>query len=411
MLVIIALHGVVLTIDLVYHPPFSLPATSYEGLEYVISIFEIVCTFIYAAEFYMKIMAYSWIHVWDHGVKTYCKSIWRILDFIVLVAFVIQTCFNFNTLISNNPNYTKHYGLGYDILSLFRILRFVRLLSILKIFYPKLMRYLDRIVDSELAFTYELGKSYAMGEAEILEMLPYTIDNKKIREEIKQKIEHDKVVITKLLGLVQKEKPWIAITVKTKQAIRTILNSMKEAMNQLKIAGWIDNYEQEKLNQVMGDLYTKVNSIKTVQPSPPKVIFREVAWMAGDQPVIDFLFENVTVKKFEPGDIVFGEGQVADGIYIVVTGLLMLNYKPDTSFLTSLEEFGKIPIADYVTMIQYDEPTVDYIVSGNCLGERSILSERAYNCTITAEAHSQVYVLNKNIIRRAMELSPDPVVG
>lgn len=62
-----------------------------------------------------------------------------------------------------------------------------------------------------------------------------------------------------------------------------------------------------------------------MQPSAPKVIFKEVAWMSGDQPVIDFLFENVTVKKFEPGDVVFGEGQVADGIYIVVTGSTQLN--------------------------------------------------------------------------------------
>jgi sodium/hydrogen exchanger 10/11 len=68
------------------------------------------------------------------------------------------------------------------------------------------------------------------------------------------------------------------------------------------------------------ELYKKVNSITAVQPSPPKVIFKEVAWMADDEVVIDFLFENVTVKKFEPGDVVFGLGNVADGIYIVVTG-------------------------------------------------------------------------------------------
>jgi sodium/hydrogen exchanger 10/11 len=88
-----------------------------------------------------------------------------------------------------------------------------------------------------MAFTYELGKSYAAGEAEILDMLPHMIDNKVIREEVKQKSEKDKVLVTKLLGLVQKEKPWIAITVKTKQAIRTILNSMREAIYQLRMAG------------------------------------------------------------------------------------------------------------------------------------------------------------------------------
>lgn len=59
-----------------------------------------------------------------------------------------------------------------------------------------------------------------------------------------------------------------------------------------------------------------------VQPSSPKIIFKEVSWMAEDEDVINFLFENVTVKSFEPEEIVFGEGHVADGIYIVVTGSL-----------------------------------------------------------------------------------------
>jgi sodium/hydrogen exchanger 10/11 len=89
----------------------------------------------------------------------------------------------------------------------------------------------------------------------------------------------------------------------------------------------------------------------------------------------------------------------------------MITYEPEKNVIESLHEYGRLPIVDYLSSTQYEEPVVDYIVSGNCIGELSTLTGRFYNCVITAEAHSQVYVLKDRIIRRAMELSPDPIVG
>lgn len=71
----------------------------------------------------------------------------------------------------------------------------------------------------------------------------------------------------------------------------------------------------------MNELYKKVNSLGMVQPSEPKVVFKEIAWMPTEEKVIDFLFENVSLKKFEPGDVLFAEGEKSDGIYIVVMGI------------------------------------------------------------------------------------------
>lgn len=68
-------------------------------------------------------------------------------------------------------------------------------------------------------------------------MLDQMIPNAKVRQEMRQTMENDKLAVTKELGLIQKEKPWIAITVKTKQAIRTILNNMEVAIDDLRSSG------------------------------------------------------------------------------------------------------------------------------------------------------------------------------
>ncbi|XP_044263875.1 sodium/hydrogen exchanger 11-like isoform X4 [Tribolium madens] len=317
MLLVILVHACFLMAHLYFHSSIFTKNKQVHNrnLEVILLAINILFTFIYVLEFVIKIMAFSWVYIWSHGVRGYFKSVWNITDFLVIILNL--------------------FNVGIDLASF----------------------------------------------------------------------------IHNLEGVVQKERPWVAITVKTKQAIRTVLSSMNDAINQLKIAGWVDNYEQEKLEFAMAELYKKVNAIKMVQPSPPQVIFKEVSWMPIENEVIDYLFDNVSVKKFEPGDIVFGEGTVADGIYIVVTGLFMISYVPQSSVLNGLHSFGILPIVDYLAGTKYEEPSLDYIVSGNCMGELSTLTERAYNCTIMAESHSQVYVLNKAIIKQAMQLSPDPVKG
>lgn len=51
------------------------------------------------------------------------------------------------------------------------------------------------------------------------------------------RMEADRLAVTRHLGMIQKDRPWIAITVKTKQAIRATINSMLDAVNELKVSG------------------------------------------------------------------------------------------------------------------------------------------------------------------------------
>lgn len=73
----------------------------------------------------------------------------------------------------------------------------------------------------------------------------------------------------------------------------------------------------ESLNERLKYVRTKV---KSVQPSPPRVIFKEVPWMVDDDTVAEFLYENVITKVFDQGEVVCIDGEISDGIYIIVTG-------------------------------------------------------------------------------------------
>jgi CRP-like cAMP-binding protein len=53
--------------------------------------------------------------------------------------------------------------------------------------------------------------------------------------------------------------------------------------------------------------------------------------MGDDETIINYLYDNVTTKKFDPGDVVFSEGELVEGIYIVITGTvcISLSYHSD----------------------------------------------------------------------------------
>lgn len=53
----------------------------------------------------------------------------------------------------------------------------------------------------------------------------------------------------------------------------------------------------------------------------------------------------------------------------------------------------------------------DYLSCGNRMGELALLTNRPHRCSIISEAPSQVFIIPKEVLDRAKDLSPDPAIG
>lgn len=65
---------------------------------------------------------------------------------------------------------------------------------------PKIVEHLDKKIDVQLAHGYDVGKGFVTGELEVLKLLPRFVSDKHVLEEIKVKIETDRLAITKEIG-------------------------------------------------------------------------------------------------------------------------------------------------------------------------------------------------------------------
>ncbi|XP_068894518.1 sperm-specific sodium:proton exchanger-like isoform X3 [Tenebrio molitor] len=364
----------------------------------------------YLVEFWMKIFAYSWIHICQHGFATYFRSGWNIIDFIVLCSAFVDVIIDMVSIIRELINQDV-YEYVTLCLRLLRILGLLKMITIFRKTYGKIIKYFDFKINKHRALAYELGKNYVAGEEEILENLPHIVDNENIRESIKDQIDTDRLIISKLLGIAQKERPWIAVSVKTKLAASAVLESMKYDIKDLKISGWVDEVEYTKLKISLADRYKYVHRMKPIQPPAPRTIFENVPWMGSDQELINFLYNHVNTKKFDPGDVVLAEKTLTEGIYILIAGVFVLSYTAYPPDLKKLTTTGALPVVDYISSSKYNDTTYEYIVPGNSIGELGTLTKRPYNCVITAETYSQVYVLSREVIEAAMSNDSDPING
>ncbi|KAH0819940.1 hypothetical protein GEV33_002851 [Tenebrio molitor] len=318
----------------------------------------------YFVEFWLKVFAYSWIYVYKHGIRTYFK---------------LCTFFKSYRCCKKIPDVT--------------------------------LKYLNVKVNKHKSLAFELGKSYITGEEEILDNLENIVDNDQIRESVKKNTENDLLALSRCVGMAEKQSQWVATTVKTKSAMRMVLNSMKDDILELKVAGWIDDVEYNKLIKSLAERYQYINSITSIEPYAPKLIFREVVYMGDDETIINYLYDNVTTKKFDPGDVVFSEGELVEGIYIVITGMLLVTYIPKDDVKEKLKETGCLPVIDHICSSTYEETMYQYIVAGDTMGELATLSDRSYNGVIMTETYSQVFILPRETVKTAIKMDFDPVNG
>ncbi|KAJ8710687.1 hypothetical protein PYW08_009202 [Mythimna loreyi] len=341
------------------------------------------------------------------GFCGYFKSHWNKLDFFIivmatsdLVLDVIDAFTSWNKWSSVNSSFIT-------ATKLLRMLRFLRLCKLARVSVPKIMAYIDRMIDIQLAFGYDVGKGFVTGAQEVCTLLPQLVDNKQIYDNLTTKLDSDRLAVTRQLGLLQRDRPWTAITVKTRQATTSTLNIMILDAMQLKEEGFLDEMEYKLLlNAIQEKIQLCRHKGSLVAPSSPETQLRAVSWLQGNERIADFFLEHSEILNFNINDILISRGDEPKGLYILVSGLLEATYLPPDDEIDEA-----IPNYEFMTDLKFGEPSQDYIVSGNAVGVLGVLTNRPYSYTVRCDSAVQAYYITLPVIKEAFNLAPHPIMG
>ena len=114
-----------------------------------------------------------------------------------------------------------------------------------------MIRIVDYFINRQLRFGYDIGRGFVVGEDELLQRFDRISQvHEPIAEELKLRVEETRLEVIKSLGLIRKEHPGIALSVKTHHATRSVLNHCEDVLKQVMNNGLLDEMDAELLLQV-----------------------------------------------------------------------------------------------------------------------------------------------------------------
>ena len=127
-----------------------------------------------------------------------------------------------------------------------------------------------------------------------------------------------------------------------------------------------------------------INSVESVQRILDEVSLKRVvrSCLTSKLPEreLDYLVKTATIKRYGPGEVLFHQGDKADGLYLIRRGSVMI----------SRINNGK-------------EEVLSYVVAGNYVGEMALISDQPRSATVRTAAATEVIMLEASAVTAVLE--------
>lgn len=227
----------------------------------------------------------------------------------------------------------------------------------------------------------------------------------RLLKQLRSIVERNHQDAIKELGLLQRDHPEIAISVKTRQAARTVLNSARDTIHALMSGGLLDDAEASKLEEMIEiKMKRLVKFPPSIQPPTAEELLKNLPWLQNADKQIEFIKYRAKLLYFDYGDIVVHQGEQPRGIHLIVSGMVRLHgVKPALGTSSKGLEIDDEEDDDIPT--DKDGPTfTDYRSSGAIIGELNCLTQQRMEVTVTCETVAQTCYISIDDLFEAFDV-------
>ncbi|XP_074070587.1 solute carrier family 9 member C1 [Macrotis lagotis] len=325
--------------------------------------------FFYILEIIFKIIAMR---------KRFFLHIWNLFELAITLFTIIEEVINT----------TENISISHSQLMLFlKIVPLLRIFRLLKLITPVLLQLMNRRMSHQLSFRYAMLKGYVQGEADIACVIDQIASSKAVAQVLRNHVYKNAENAMKELGYLEYDHPDIAITMKTKEEIYTLLNMAEEILMSLETKGIISNTEVSVIRKEIFARKKEMFEFEPVikLPSLDEMLYN-IPWLSKSNIHIDYIKEKINILTFDCGNNIFEEGDDMTGIYLIISG----NIKRQSSR----------PFFGMNHMTLETEPTnhafyADYLNSGAIIGELNCLTNEPVEFTATCKTVVEAYFIPK----------------
>ncbi|XP_075856506.1 sodium/hydrogen exchanger 11 [Microcebus murinus] len=302
--------------------------------------------------------------------RIYFEQLWNTFEFLIVVVGIVDVfCLYFVKMRPDNLALIKFTVLiGY--------LRIIRFIPVLKTIIPMLIDITDVQIKKRLSLMYSITKGYVKSQEDAKLLIKQISSRESIYQKLYEILETNKREAIKELGLIEHEGRDVVIALKTKQAIRNVISKSLKNLTFLCSRGIIDKYEGIEMNKV---LLTKIKALNNFPmaippPTPDKYLYN-IIWLENKDVLIEFFKDRAKLAYFDYGDVICKEGEMPQGIYLIISGMAILHSLPPTFGIES----SLMPARESKAMF------TEYCTSGDIIGELSCLLKREIEYTVICE--------------------------
>ncbi|KAK7114505.1 hypothetical protein V1264_000560 [Littorina saxatilis] len=270
---------------------------------------------------------------------------------------------------------------------LFVLSRLVRLLGLVEIIpwiLEKFFKLLEQRISGQLGVGFDICCAYVTGQVEVSRWLEALVQDPAIVIELKRHCNKSKLEIIKTLGILALENPTIALSVKTRQAMRIVLNAEHDTVEELRSEGALQDSDAALLTK---DLEERMKKLLTAPPlvddDSEDSIIRNVGWVQGDEDLFHYIKDHMEIWSLKANTIITEQGQDDYSIYIIKSGVARLERATDKYFVS----------------------VMDYMTAGNVVGEINFLTKAIRFKTVRCETPVTVLALTEETLELALARS------
>ncbi|XP_020311239.2 sodium/hydrogen exchanger 10 [Oncorhynchus tshawytscha] len=384
-----------------YQVVFSLPFEYFIYALIVLNIFPIILEFIPAIsdKHNLELSIINYIFFSGYLVEAILKALamrkayifnhWNQFDLFIIVLACVD-------IFLDHYLETTAYVVNIHMIKIVKVSKMIRLtraLRLVKIIIPKLIEIINRQIHKQLSFGYDIGKGYVIGEEHISKIIDHISDDKSISKKLKIILERNCQQAVREIGLLQRDHPEIAISVKTRQAIRAVLNSERDAIHTLVSGGLLDDIEASKLEKMIEIKMKKLIKFPpTIPAATAEELLQNLPWLNKDSTQIQFIKTVAKLLFFDFGDTIIQENDDPQGIHLIVSGLVkMTGGSPNLG--------GKRP--------KEKTRLTDYRSCGAIMGELNCLTQQSMEMTVTCETATQTCFIAIESLFEAFDVFPE----
>uniref|UniRef100_A0A673U231 Solute carrier family 9 member C2 (putative) n=1 Tax=Suricata suricatta TaxID=37032 RepID=A0A673U231_SURSU len=302
--------------------------------------------------------------------RKYFRQFWNTLDFVIVLHGIIDIfCIYFVKL---RPD---EFAL-IQMTLIMGYLRIIRFIPLTKIIIPVLVNIVDVQIKKRLHLMYCITKGYAKSQEDTKLLIKQISGRESISQKLYEILETNKQDAVKELRLIEHEGRDVVIALKTKQAVQTVFNKALKNLAFLLSRGIIDKPEAIEINEV---LLAKIKALDkfpmAIPPPTPDKYLHNIVWLENKDVLIEFFKERAKLAHFDYGDVICKEGQMPEGIYLIISGMAILRGSPPTFGIDSSLRSDR----ESNTML------TEYCTSGDIIGELSCLLKHKIEYTAICE--------------------------